>query len=250
MEISLAAEPVFNIGSFPVTNSLLTAWVVVAFIMVISIVVSKKINRVPTGIHNLFESVFEYFLGVMDSVTGSKKLSRRFFPIVATIFFFVLLNNWIGLLPGVGTVGLHELHDGHEVFVPLFRAGSADLNFTIAVALIAVSATHFFGIAVLGVRKHVAKFISLKNLIKDPIMFFVGILEIVGEIAKAISFSFRLFGNIFAGEVLLTVVALLVPYVAPLPFLFLEIFVGLIQAVVFSMLTLVFLSLQTAEHEH
>jgi len=250
MEISLAAEPIFHIGGFEVTNSLLTAWIVVAFLIIFALTLKKKFSKKPGGLQNLVEAIFEYFLGVMDSVTGSRKMSKRFFPIVTTIFIFVLFNNWIGLLPGVGTIGLHEIHNGHEVFVPLFRAGSADLNFTLAIAVIAVAATHFFGIAVLGVGKHVKKFINLKSIIKDPIMFFVGILEIIGEIAKTISFSFRLFGNIFAGEVLLTVVAILVPYVAPLPFLFLEVFVGLIQAVVFAMLTLVFLSLQTVEHEH
>lgn len=250
MEISLAAEPIFHIGSFEVTNSLLTAWIVVAFLIIVSLVLKKKIAKVPKGMQNLFESIFEYFIKVMDSVTGSRKMSTKFFPLVTTIFIFVLLNNWIGLVPGVGTIGFHEMHNGHEVFVPIFRAGSADLNFTLAVAIIAVAATHFFGIVVLGFSKHISKFVNLKSIIKDPVMFFVGILEIVGEIAKTISFSFRLFGNIFAGEVLLTVVAILVPYVAPLPFLFLEIFVGLIQAVVFAMLTLVFLSLQTAEPEH
>jgi len=250
MEISLAAEPIFHIGKFEITNSLFTAWIVVAFLIIASMVIKKKIRKVPRGIQNLVEAVFEYFLKIMDSVTNNRKTSIRFFPIVITIFFFVLFNNWIGLFPGVGTIGFHEIHHGHEVLVPLFRAGSADLNLTLAVALIAVAATHFFGIIVLGFAKHVKKFIDLKNLIKNPIMFFVGILEIVGEIAKTISFSFRLFGNIFAGEVLLMVVAILVPYIAPLPFIFLEIFVGFIQATVFAMLTLVFLSLQTTEYEH
>ena len=250
MEISLAAEPVFHIGSLPITNSLLTTWIVVAFLIIISVIIKKKIRKVPQGLQNFVEAIFEYFLKVMDSVTGNRKTSIKFFPIVATIFIFVILCNWVGLIPGVGTIGFHELHDGHGVFVPLFRAGSADLNFTIAVAVIAVAATHFFGIVALGFAKHISKFIDLRNLIKNPVMFFVGILEIIGEIAKTISFSFRLFGNIFAGEVLLMVVALLVPYIAPLPFLFLEIFVGFIQATVFAMLTLVFLSLQTAEPVH
>ncbi len=248
MEISLAAEPIFHIGGFEVTNSLLTAWIVVAFLVIVSIALKKKIKKVPKGLQNFVEAMFESFLKIMDSVSGSRKQSIKFFPIVVTIFLFVIFNNWIGLIPGVGTIGFNEVHNGHEVFVPLFRAGSADLNFTLAVAIIAVASTHFFGIVALGFAKHMKKFIDLKKLYKDPVMFFVGILEIIGEIAKTVSFSFRLFGNIFAGEVLLTVVAILVPYVAPLPFLFLEVFVGLIQAAVFAMLTLVFLSLQTSEH--
>jgi F-type H+-transporting ATPase subunit a len=250
MEISLAAEPVFHIGDFAITNSLLTTWIVVAFLVICAVILKKKIKRIPEGMQNLVEAVFEYFLNVMDSVTGSRKMSRKFFPIVTTIFIFVIFSNWIGLIPGVGTIGFHEVHEGHEVLVPLFRAGSADLNLTLAVAIIAVFATHFFGVAILGFKQHISKFIDLKKIIKDPIMFFVGILEIIGEIAKTISFSFRLFGNIFAGEVLLMVVAILIPYVAPVPFIFLEVFVGFIQATVFAMLTLVFLSLQTAELEH
>ncbi|HUT21928.1 MAG TPA: F0F1 ATP synthase subunit A [Candidatus Bipolaricaulota bacterium] len=250
MEISLSAEPIFHLGKFTITNSLLTTWVVVCFLIVAAVVLKKKLKKEPKGYQNLVEMIFDGFLNVMDGVTGSRKLSIKFFPIVTTIFLFVIFCNWVGLLPGVGSIGFHELHEGKEAFVPLFRAGSADLNMTLAVAVIAVAATHFFGIVTLGVVKHVGKFISLKNLIKNPIMFFIGILETIGEVAKTISFSFRLFGNVFAGEVLLTVVAFLVPYIAPLPFLFLEIFVGLIQAVVFAMLTLVFLSVQTMEHEH
>jgi F-type H+-transporting ATPase subunit a len=160
---------------------------------------------------------------------------------VATIFLFVLVSNWIGLLPGVGSI---LINDGHGHQIPLLRAAAADLNFTLALGVLAVVVVNLIAIVTLGIRSHAGKFFNFSG----PINFFVGILELVSEFAKIISFSFRLFGNIFAGEVLLVIVAFLVPYVAPLPFLFLEVFVGFIQAFVFAMLALVFIAVATTEH--
>ena len=159
---------------------------------------------------------------------------------------FILLSNWLGLIPGVGTFGMEAEHHGHHVFVPFLRAPASDLNTTLAFAIISVSITNIFGIAAIGFAKHIGKFVSFKS----PIAFFVGILEGVAEIAKILSFSFRLFGNVFAGEVLLVVVASLIPYIAPLPFLGLEVFVGFIQALVFSMLTLIFIKVAITQTEH
>ena len=146
------------------------------------------------------------------------------------------------ILPGVGA--LRILHEGHAV--PLVRSAFSDLNNTLALALIAVAATHLIGIVSLGPLRYIGKFLSFKG----PIQFFVGILEMVSEVAKILSFSFRLFGNIFAGEVLLVVVSVLIPIIAPLPFLGLELFVGFIQALVFAVLTLVFLTMATQQAEH
>ncbi|MEO0205404.1 MAG: FoF1 ATP synthase subunit a, partial [candidate division WOR-3 bacterium] len=201
-------------------------------------------------------------------VFGSEERGRRFFPLIMTIFLFVLIINWFGLLPGVGSIGFYrekpvpteyieqkevsgeetheaEIHE-HKEFVPLFRGASADLNTTLALALISVIFTQIYSIQILGFKGFIKRFIKLKN----PIMFFVGILELIAEIAKIISFSFRLFGNIFAGEVLLTVMLFLLPFVIPLPFLALEIFVGVIQAIIFSFLTLFFIKIATSEEEH
>jgi F-type H+-transporting ATPase subunit a len=164
---------------------------------------------------------------------------------VATIFIFVVLSNWIEIVPGLGTIGIYEKHNGRQVLVPFIRSASADLNVTLAIAIVSVMAIQIFGIAALGLLKYGKKFINFKG----PIEFFVGILELVSEAAKMVSFSFRLFGNIFAGEVLLTVILFLAPFIIPLPFLFLEIFVGFIQALVFSMLTLVFLQMATVSHD-
>ncbi|MEK7158525.1 MAG: F0F1 ATP synthase subunit A, partial [Patescibacteria group bacterium] len=134
------------------------------------------------------------------------------------------------------------------VLIPLFRSANSDLNTTLALALISVLGTHIFGIITLGFWRHIGKFVNFKLLVKNPIMFAVGILEVFGEVSKIVSFSFRLFGNIFAGEVLLVVMGTLVSFVAPVPFYFLELFVGFIQALVFAILTLVFLTMATESH--
>ncbi|RME59272.1 ATP synthase F0 subunit A, partial [Candidatus Parcubacteria bacterium] len=200
----------------------------------------RKLALIPTALQNLTEVLIETILTTMESVLGSRKLAERYLPLIATIFFSVLFSNWVGLLPGMGTILIQH---GEEV-VPLFRAPSSDLNFTLAVAIVSVVATNLFAILSLGAKSHLGKFFNFKS----PVGFFIGILEFVSEVAKIVSFSFRLFGNIFAGEVLLVIVAFLIPYLAPLPFLLLEIFVGFIQAFVFAMLSLVFIAIATADH--
>ncbi|MEK7554809.1 MAG: F0F1 ATP synthase subunit A [Patescibacteria group bacterium] len=246
--ISLKAEELFHVGAFPVTNSVLLGVLVFGVLAFLGWNFRKRLAEVPSGIQNLLEFFLEGLLKIMDSVLGSRQKSEKYLPLVATIFLFVMLANWMGLLPGVGSIGLNEVREGHAEFIPLFRAPSADLNFTLALAVITVFSINLFGVLALGFRKHFGKFFTLKN----PIYTFVGLLEFIAEIAKMVSFSFRLFGNVFAGEVLLIIIGALVPYFIPLPFLVLEIFVGFIQAFIFSMLTLVFLAIAIAEegHEH
>jgi len=246
MNISVAAEKIFSIAGFPVTNSMLVAWIVMALVVVLAVVATRKVSFVPHGLQNFFESVFDAILKLVDSVTGDRRQSLQFFPLVATIFIFVLIGNWLGLLPGVGSVGIMEEHEGREVLVPFLRSTAADLNFTLALSIISVLVVQVVGIMSIGFFKYVSKFINFSS----PLNFFVGVLELISEIAKLISFSFRLFGNIFAGEVLLTVMFFLVPYLVPLPFMLFEVFVGFIQAMVFSMLTLVFLKMATMEAHH
>lgn len=225
------------------------AWVVIAVLVLIAFAVRSKLSAVPKGAQNLLEWVFEQALTLMDSVTGSRALSYKFFPVVMTIFLFVLFSNLIEVVPGLGTIGIWEVHHGKEVLIPFIRSSSADLNVTLAIAIVSVLATQILGIAVLGGIKYAGKFFVLPWKAPYVVGTFVGLLELVAEMAKVVSFSFRLFGNIFAGEVLLTVALFLVPYIVPLPFLFLEIFVGLVQAVVFSMLTLVFMKMAVTGHE-
>jgi F-type H+-transporting ATPase subunit a len=248
IEVSLAAEPIFHIGSFPVTNTLLVTLFLSLLIIFFTFVLRKKMQLVPKGFQNIMEYMLEAFLNLIDSVTQNRQQSRRFFPLVVTIFIFVALSNWVELIPGLGTIGINEEIHGKTILVPFLRSASADLNVTLAIALIAVFAIQFMGITAIGLSHYAGKFFV--SPFKKPyfVGMFVGLLEIISEIAKIISFSFRLFGNIFAGEVLLIVMLNLVPYFVPLPFLFLELFVGFVQALVFSMLTLVFLKMAVTAH--
>lgn len=263
-ESTLFAEPIFNIGKFTVTNSLLNSWMAVFILVVIFIIIGKKIKKIPKGLQNIFEFVLDEALKLADSITGNRKRSEKFLPISLALFLFILVNNWLGLFPGVGTIGFIEAEGAHRVFVPLFRGGTADLNTTLALALIAVVASHILGSFTVGAWNHLNKFINIKSFLaipgkirKDfsivlvnPIKAFVGVVEIIGEGAKVASLSFRLFGNIFAGEVLLASMMALFAYILPLPFIFLEIIVGLIQALIFAILTLVFITIATSHEEH
>jgi len=236
----LKAQQIFSIGNFNVTNGLLLGLVVSLVIIIFAVVFRKKIKLVPGKVQGAVEMLVEMFLGLMTSVLGTKAKAEKYLPLILTIFIFILLSNWFGIIPGVGSIMFGPAGNP----VPLFRSPAADLNFTLAFAVMAVLVTNFFGIAAIGFFKHAKKFLNFSS----PVNFFVGILELLSEMAKFISFSFRLFGNIFAGEVLLTIMFFLLPYIVPIPFMMLEMFFGMIQAFVFAMLTLVFLTLHTAEH--
>lgn len=250
MNISIAAEPLFTLGGVSITNSLMIGALVSALLMIILTSLVRKRQAVPGRVQAAVEVTFEALVDLIESVTHDKAQARKFFPLVATIFLFVLFSNWAGLLPGVGTVGLSAEHHGEATIIPFLRSTSADLNFTLALSLIVVFVVQFAGIAALGVRKYGAKFFISPFHKPYGIGTLVGILELISEIGKTISFTFRLFGNVFAGEVLLTVMLHLVPYALPVPFLIMEVFVGLIQALVFAMLTLVFLKMATVEAVH
>lgn len=241
LQISLRAEDIFHIGSFPVTNAVLLAFVVLVLLTILAITLRNSLKMVPGVLQNVVEIAIEGALSLMDSVLGNRKTSERYLPIVFSIFIFVLFSNWLGLVPGVGSVTI----GAGVAAVPLLRSPASDLNFTLALALIAVTMINIFGIAAMGLRARLSVFFNFES----PLKFFVGILELISEFARIISFTFRLFGNVFAGEVLLAIMALLVPYLVPLPFMFLEIFVGFIQAFIFGMLTLVFVALAVTPHE-
>lgn|SRR3989338_7009882 len=243
--ISLAAEKIGYIFGIPVTNSILMTWLTMLVLIIFSILATRKISIVPGFIQSIAEIVLDGLYNLYKSVVGEHHV-KTFFPLLATIFLFIVVANWGGLFPGVGPIGIRETDDTgvHEKFTPLFRGATADLNTTLALAIVSVLAIQYYGTKTLGIS-YFKKFINLSN----PIMFGIGLLEIVSEVSRVLSFAFRLFGNIFAGEVLLTVIAFLMPVFAPLPFLGLELFVGFIQALVFSMLTAVFLSMATVAHE-
>ncbi|MBI3305603.1 F0F1 ATP synthase subunit A [Candidatus Nomurabacteria bacterium] len=261
-EITLFAEPIFHLGNFTITNALLTSWVAVAVIIILSIILRTKLRVIPGKLQNIFEIVTEGALSLCDQVTGSRILSMKIFPLAICVFFFILLNNWLGLLP-IGGLGLLERSEKGLAFVPFLRGGTADINTTIALAVMAVIGANIFGIFSIGIWKIFNKYVNLKALggtftkirkepaviIVAPITFFVGIIEIISEFAKVASLSFRLFGNVFAGEVLLASMAALVAYVVPIPFLFLEIMVGIIQALIFSILLVVYFTIASTDHE-
>lgn len=239
-EISLKAQELFNMGGFGMTNGLMLTLIVSLLLITFSFIFSKKIKMIPGKLQGAVEMGVDGLLGLMESTLGSMAAAEKYFPLIATIFIFILCSNLMGILPGVGSLWLEN--GGKEV--PLFRSPAADLNFTLAFAVISVIVTNIIGMASVGVFKHLGKYFNFKG----PIDFFIGILELVSELAKIISLSFRLFGNVFAGEVLLTIISFLAPYFIPLPFLFLELFVGMIQAFIFAMITLVSISLHTATH--
>ena len=352
LAIQLPAEMIFEGDDFPtplgawnLMNTMLTTWLAMLVLIVIAIFIRRSLNEIPGRFQALFELIVEFFLNLCQSIAGRDK-GRRFFPLVFTIFIFIVVANWMGILPGFGTVGRiadpeeiahhhgihhyedpaladyasedshakhdehaedsHDKHDEHaedshdehgedshddhldsvtlHIFtgqgsfsylapgsfseqltfeeyenqsglvgedkraghlVPFLRSANTDINMTLAMAIIAMVMVHFWGFSILGFPSHIGKFINFKE---GPIGFFVGILEIISELAKVVSFTFRLFGNIFAGEVLLMALAFLLPLIGIIPFLGLELFVGVIQAFIFSMLTLVFASMASVSH--
>jgi F-type H+-transporting ATPase subunit a len=204
-------------------------------------ILKRELRMVPRTLQNIFEILLEGALDIMDNVLGSRKASEKYFPLVFTIFLFVLCANWLGLVPGVGSIIVRH---NHEV-IPLLRSPASDLNFTLALALIAITFVNAASSAAIGLKTRFSVFFNFKG----PVDFFIGILELVSEFGKIISLSFRLFGNVFAGEVLLAIMAFLVPYAIPLPFMFLELFVGFIQAFIFGMLTVVFIGMSLSHGE-
>lgn len=242
--VTLAAEKLFQIGPLPVTNSLLTTWIVTIILLIFAFFATKKIAQVPQGLQNIAETAVEGLYDLVDSMAHEK--TKVILPIVASFFFFILFGNYFGLLPGVGSIGFFEEVEGHKTFVPFLRSINADLNTTMALALVSLAATHFLAIRYLGILDYLKKFFSV-----NPIFLFVGLLELIGEITKVFSLSFRLFGNIFAGEVLLTTASTrLFAILVPIPFYFLEILVGFVQALIFTMLTLVFMVILTQKNGH
>ncbi len=263
-ENTLYSEPIMHIGGFTVTNSLLTSGVALLIILLFVVLVRRNLKKVPTGAQNILEMIIEGFLGIFDDVTGSRKRSLQFAPVVLAVFLFIVINNWMGLLPGVGSIGQIVQTSEGKFFIPYLRGATADINTTLALATIGVVLSHIFGILAVGWWKYLNKFINIqafldipKKIRKDPMIIivnpikaFVSLIEIVGELAKIASLSFRLFGNIFAGEVLLASISAILAFGVPIPFLFLEILVGLIQALIFAMLVLTYMTISTTAEEH
>jgi F-type H+-transporting ATPase subunit a len=239
LHIALSAERLFYIWGVPVTNSLIAAWVVMLVLIVAAYFIGRRPQLIPGKFQTALEWLFEFVLGYMKDTLGSEALAVRFFPLITTIFLFVLCLNWFEFLP-LGAVGVWQ---GGEL-VPLFRTTTTDLNLTLALAAIAYLTIEVTGIFVLGFLRYGSKFVNLKE---GALGFAIGLIEFVSNLARLVSFSFRLFGNIFAGEVLIAVCLVFLPYALPVPFMLFEVFVGLVQAAIFSLLTLVFIKIAIEE---
>jgi len=267
-DISVAAEP-YVAGGHPVTvggiqffNTWPTTWLAMAVFIIIAFKVGKNMSAIPSRWQTAFEVTYEF----VQQVVGKEK-AKDFFPVAGTFFFFILIANWMGLLPGYGSIGHYgELH-GKVIFIPFLRAANAHLATTFALGFLTVLAAQYFGFKALGISyskkffnvsrfskpdpsaKGLTKYIGIASgIIERVANAFVGFLELLSEGSKCVSFSFRLFGNIFAGEVLLFVISSLAGLLVPAVFMGLEVFVGLIQALIFSMLSVVFYAIATISH--
>ncbi len=235
--ISLAPELLWSIGSFPITNTLIDTLIVDGTIIGLAFYVHKKHSLVPNFFQSMVELTVEGFYSLTESTAG--KHAQKIFPYVMTFFIFILLSNYSELIPIITNIGIYH----NKELIPIIRSASSDLNTTLALALVSVIATHTMSIRTLGVKKYLGKFFSL-----NPIALYSGILELISEFTKLISFSFRLFGNIFVGGIMLTSVLSFFAFILPLPVLVDELFVGLIQAAIFALLTMAFMAIFTTSH--
>lgn len=242
IHVALAAEKLGTFLGIPVTNTLITAWLVMAVLITLAFLVRRKLSLVPGRLQLLVEEVISFMHGFVRDTLQNDTYARKFLPLLLTLFLFIFFSNAMEFLPGVGSLQYHTDHGT----VPLLRSVNTDLNVTLALTLIVVFVIELSGILALGVFRYAGKFINFSS----PVNFFVGLVELVGELARLVSFSFRLFGNIFAGEVLIGVAVFFVPYILPSGLIAFELFVGFVQAAIFTLLTLFFIKLAiTDPHE-
>lgn len=224
----------------PITATLITAWVTMLLLVIGAFIATRQLALIPGKTQSVLELTIGSAYDYVKNVLGHEGRARRYFPIIMTIFVFILAMNWLGLFPGVTSIGFYE--EGH--LVPFLYPPATDLNITIAFALIAFVTIEVAGVLAIGVWRYAGKFLNFSS----PLAFVIGLIELLSELARLISFSFRLFGNIFAGKVLLLVIMFLAtPYLVPVPMMAYELFVGFIQAFIFAILTLYFIKLATEE---
>jgi F-type H+-transporting ATPase subunit a len=262
--VELPAEPVAHIGHFSVTNTLIASWFTIIVLVVLSFILTRKMQLIPGKRQAMAEAIVEGLLNFVESVAG-KKQSRMLFPGVATIFLYVISNAYLALFPFFGSIGIFE-HDGK--FAPLFRAANTDVNVPLSIAIMSFIFVESWGMRALGVLHYVSEFVNVRQMgqgfkelfagqVKTAVMnivfgfinLFVGVLEIFSHLTRMLSFTFRLFGNMTAGEILILVSSFLIPLIFTIPFYGLELLIGLIQALIFSGLTLVFGTIAVSPHE-
>lgn len=235
--VSFAAEPIIRLGNFAITNTFLDMLLVDAIIIGIIALTRKKLALIPSKLQMFVEILISEFYSITESVAG--KNSSKIFPYFMTFFLFILIANWTGLIPGLTAIGLKH---GEEI-VPFLRPLTSDFNGTLGLAIVSAAATHIMAIQTVGIRDYLSRYLSF-----NPLYLFIGTLEIISELTKIVSLSFRLFGNVYAGEVVMHTVSSIFAFIFPLPFLSLEFIVGLVQALVFSMLTMAFMAILTTPH--
>jgi len=267
---NIPPDVIFRPFGFPITNTLFCTWITIVLLVIVVYFGTRKRDLIPSGFQNFVEWGVEGINNLVVGVVGKEK-AKKFFPLVGTFFFFALFANLLDILPGIDTIGWVDqskvlaahlsppssfllFGDYTSMIVPWFRPPTTDLNVTFSMALISVVVTQIFGFVTLGARAHLSKYFQFKALfthgpLQGTIEIFVGLVELVTEISRLLSFAFRLFGNIFAGSAVLAVFAFLVPALGDVIFIPFEIFVALVQALVFALLTLVFMEMATTSHE-
>lgn len=265
--VALPAEPVAHVGSFSITNTLLASWFTILVLVGLSYLCTRKMRLIPDKRQGMAEVVVEGLLNFVESVAG-KKHARMLFAGVATIFIYVISNAYLALLPFFGTIGIHHSAHGHEEFIAIFRAANTDVNVPLSIALSSFFFVESWGMRAIGVTHYVSEFINVRqflqglkelftgkiktgpmNMVFGFISLFVGVLEIFSHLTRMLSFTFRLFGNMTAGEILILVASFLIPLVFAIPFYGLELLIGMIQALIFGGLTLVFGTIAVSPHE-
>jgi F-type H+-transporting ATPase subunit a len=234
---STGPETLFSISGLHVTNTLLATLVVDIVIVLLIVLVRRKLSLFPGKLQAVVESIVEYLQTTTEQVAGGR--TSLIFPWVAVFFLYIVFSNLIGLLPGFGTIGFYR----GTGFVPLLHVSTSDLNLTLALAVVSVIATNVIAIRTVGLKTYLKRFFAL-----NPLLLFVGLLELLQELTKFVTFSFRLFGNISAGEAVLGTMSALLAFVVPVPFLAFELLVAVIQGLVFALLTMAFMTMLTEPH--
>lgn len=237
IHVALSAERLGTFLGIPITNTLITTWIVMAVLVLIAVLTYTRLKMIPSKVQALFEILFEFVYDYITETLDSRDMARRFFPLLTTIFLFVLFLNWFEFLPGVESI----LYHGD----PLFRGVNTDLTVPLVLAIMSFLVIEVTGIMTIGAWKYGSKFIQ--NPLKSPIGFAIGLIELIGEMVRIVSLSFRLFGNILAGSVIIAVATFFAPYGAPGLLSLFEVFIGFLQAAVFSLLTLFFIKLAIEE---
>ncbi|MDR0956476.1 MAG: F0F1 ATP synthase subunit A [Endomicrobium sp.] len=237
--MQISPDFLFNVVGFPITNTVIATILTDVVVVVVVVLINKEISLKPKRIQNVVEMIVDYFREITKSIAGEK--ASFIYTWGVSFFLFILISNLVSQFPGFESIRFHTASSDNDG-VPLLRAATSDLNLTLALAVLSVIATHCVSVKYIGVRKYITKFVTFKMF---PIFLFVGILEFTNELAKFISFSFRLFGNIFAGERVISTIYGLCSFVLPLPFMALEFMIAFIQAIVFAMLTMAFMHIMT-----